>query len=58
MLVSAESHVGSKALDFQMRPYIYRRRTNGERPGPASRLHLARGQGIGPWLVQPPPPCL
>lgn len=30
MLVAAESHVGSKALDFQMRPYIYRRRTNGE----------------------------
>lgn len=29
MLVAAESHVGSKALDFQMRPYIYRRRTNG-----------------------------
>jgi small subunit ribosomal protein SAe len=28
-LVSAEAHVGSKALDNQMRPYIFRRRTNG-----------------------------
>lgn len=46
MLVSAESHVGSKALDSHMRPYIFRRRANGEPLAVVVKHHVTLVQSV------------
>lgn len=38
LLLAAQSHIGSKAVDTKMSNYVYKRRQDGERPALTSTV--------------------